>query len=507
VSGRVYLVGAGPGEPGLMTMKGVECLRRADVLVYDRLISPALLDYAPAQAERIYVGKVSGDHAMPQSEINHLLIQKAREGKTVVRLKGGDPFVFGRGGEEALALVTAGISLEIVPGVSSAIAAPACAGIPVTHRGLSSSFAVFTGHRERSTPFSTLASPLADTLIFLMGVENLQDIVRSLLEAGCSVETPAALVRWGTTPRQETVVGTLSDILERSRELEPPAVLVVGQVVTLREQVGWFEKRPLFGKRILVTRAQEQAGELVSLLAEQGAEPIEFPVIQLAPVQDTAQLDEALTRRYDWVIFTSVNGVRAVWERLQAAERDARALSGTRLCAIGPATAQALATHGVRADFVPTEYVAQAILAGIGDVSGQRILLPRADIARQTLADGLRRKGAVVDEVAAYRTVIADDQAFHSHAIRNMLVDDQIDAITFTSSSTVRGLVNALGTDVGIHPLLEREIPKSKVPVIACIGPVTAQTARELGLSVDVVAPDHTLEGLVAALVSYYQAG
>ncbi|MBI5956709.1 MAG: uroporphyrinogen-III C-methyltransferase, partial [Chloroflexi bacterium] len=419
ISGIVYIVGAGPGDPGLITVKGVECLRRADVIIYDRLVSPHLLDYAPFQAERIYVGKASSDHILSQKETNRLLVERARQGKTVVRLKGGDPFVFGRGGEEALALVEACIPFEVVPGVTSAIAAPAYAGIPVTHRGVARSFAVFSGHRTEGEtrgggdaetaavssqpsavsrpPSAVSRQPSADTLgsecgpwtveretqIFLMGVENLGSIVASLLEEGYSPEMPVALVRWGTTPQQETVVGTLGDIVERGRGVHPPAVLVVGQVVSLRERLKWFEDRPLFGKRILVTRSREQASKLSCLLAEQGAEPIEFPVIQILPMEDDTPLDEALAHPHDWVIFTSANGVKAVWDRLQAAGRDARAFAGVRLCAIGPATAAELASHGLHADFVPAEYVAEAIVAGIGDVAGQRILLPRADIAQE----------------------------------------------------------------------------------------------------------------------------
>jgi uroporphyrinogen III methyltransferase/synthase len=493
MSGMVYLVGAGPGDPGLITVKGLECLRRADVLIYDRLVAPELLEHAPAQTERIYAGKASSDHTLPQDQINALLVQKVREGRTVVRLKGGDPFVFGRGGEEALALAEAGLPFEIVPGVSSAVAGPAYAGIPVTQRGIAASFAVLTGHRADQA----LACPssVADTLVFLMGVENLVKIVNSMLEAGCDPQTPAALIRWGTRPQQETVVGTLGDIVERGQNMQPPAILIVGQVVALREKLRWFERRPLFGKRILVTRTREQASELSALLVAQGAEPIEFPVIQVLPAQDIRPLDEALTRRYDWVIFTSVNAVKAVWARLQAIGRDARAFGGARLGAIGPATAEELTLHGLRADFVPTEYVAEAILTGIGDVAGQRILLPRADVAREALAEGLRQKGASVDQVIAYRTLPLDADDLKTQEVRAMLVSGQIDAITFTSSSTVRGFVKS--------PISHLQ---SQMPFVACIGPITADTARELGLPVNVVALEYTLEGLVAALVTHYRS-
>jgi uroporphyrinogen III methyltransferase/synthase len=467
-------------------------LRRADVVVYDRLVAPALLDYAPAHAEKIYVGKASSDHTMSQNEINALLIAQARGGKIVVRLKGGDPFVFGRGGEEALALADAGIAFEIVPGVTSAIAAPAYAGIPVTHRGVAASFIVATGHRADESPISNPRSP---THVFLMGVENLASIVASLIESGRDATTPAALVRWGTTPQQQTIVGTLANIVERARDLQPPAVLIVGDVVNLRARLQWFENRPLFGKRILVTRAREQASELARRLAELGAEPIEFPTIRIAPLDDYAQLDAALAQKYDWVIFTSVNGVRFVWERLTALGRDARAFADTHLAAIGSATAEALARHGLRADFVPREYVAEAIVEQIGEVAGQRVLLPRADIARETLAHDLRARGAHVDDVAAYRTIITDASDPRAQDIRAQLERGEIDVITFTSSSTVRGFVNAI------------QFPISNLQslIVACIGPVTVHTARELGLRVDVVAEEHTIAGLVAALVEFTQ--
>lgn len=489
---QVYLIGAGPGDPNLITVKGVECLRRADVVVYDRLVAPALLDYAPAHAEKIYVGKASGEHTMSQAEINALLIEKARAGKIVARLKGGDPFVFGRGGEEALALAEAGIAFEIVPGITSAIAAPAYAGIPVTHRGVAASFVVATGHRDERFQVSGFKFEDVDTLVFLMGVENLASIVTSLLESGHDAMTPATLVRWGTTPQQQTIVGNLGNIVERARALKPPAVLVVGDVVNLRERLQWFENRPLFGKRILVTRAREQASELARRLAELGAEPIEFPTIRIAPLDDYAQLDAALAQKYDWVIFTSVNGVRFVWERLTALGRDARAFAGARLAAIGSATAEALAQHGLRADFVPREYVAEALAAQIGDVRGQRILLPRADIARETLAHELRARGAHVDDIAAYRTVTIAASDPRAQEIRAQLERGEIDAITFTSSSTVRGFINC-------------QLPIDNFQLtIACIGPVTARTVRELGLRVDVVAEEYTIAGLVAALEKFY---
>ncbi|MCI0478103.1 MAG: uroporphyrinogen-III synthase, partial [Anaerolineales bacterium] len=334
-----------------------------------------------------------------------------------------------------------------------------------------------------------------DTLVCLMGVENLANIVTGLLESGSNAATPAALVRWGTTTQQETIIGNLGNIVERARDLKPPAVLIVGEVVNLREKLQWFENRPLFGKRILVTRAREQASELSRRLAELGAEPIEFPVIQIQPLDDYAKLDIALAQKFDWVIFTSGNGVRFVWQRLTALGRDARAFADTRLGAIGPATAEELARHGLRADFVPREYVAEAILEQIGDVTGQRFLLPRADIARGTLAEGLRARGASVDEVAVYRTVTTDANDPRAQEIRALIESGEIDAITFTSSSTVRGLINCQ------FPIANCQL------TIACIGPVTAHTARDLGLHVDIVAEEYTIAGLVVTLVNFYQRG
>lgn len=500
MNGKVYLVGAGPGDPGLITVRGAACLRRADTVVYDRLVAPELLAYAPEHAERIYVGKASSDHTLPQAEINRLLVERARAGRCVVRLKGGDPFVFGRGGEEALALVEAGIAFEVVPGVSSSIAAPAYAGIPLTHRGVAASFAVHTGHRaagaDPAGPDGGQAA--ADTLVYLMGVENLEAIAAELLAAGRAADTPAALIHRGTTPRQRTVIGRLDNIVELARGVPPPALLVVGQVVALRDRLNWFEARPLAGRRILVTRTRSQAGELAALLAEEGAEAIEFPTISIEPVADAAALDAALLAAYDWIVFTSANGVQAAWARLAALGRDARAFAGARLCAIGPATAAELARRGLIADFVPAEYVAEAVVAGLDVAAGQRVLLPRADIARPDLAEGLRRRGARVDEVVAYRTRIAGPADPRAAEIAAMLARGEIDALTFTSSSTVRGFAAALGLADGGRPR------GWAWPRVACIGPITARTAREMGAPVDVVAETYTLPGLVAALKSHF---
>ncbi len=486
----------------------MERLREADVVVYDRLVNPLLLREARDGAELIYVGKTAGRHAVPQEGINTLLIERAGEGKVVVRLKGGDPFVFGRGGEEAEALAEAGIPFEIVPGVTSAIAAPAYAGIPATHRDYTSSFAVITGHEDPTKEDSTggFASAVdwakistgIGTLIFLMGVGNLPLIVERLIEHGRSPQTPVALVRWGTEPRQETVTGTLGNIVENAQAagLRPPAAIVIGGVVSLREKLRWFDRldrRPLLGRRVLVTRAREQASVLSERLMELGAEPIEFPVIQVVPPEDYSPLDGAIRQLscYGWIVFTSVNGVKAFVGRLRAQGMDVRALGGLKLCAIGPATAAELSQYCLNVDFVPQRYVAEAIVQGIGDVAGQRILLPRADIARGALATGLVEAGAEVDEVVAYRTVLADSP---DENVKDMLLSGEIGIVTFTSSSTVRNFATMMrGRDLA-------EILKGAM--VACIGPVTAKTARALGIRVDVVAEEYTIEGLISALVS-----
>ena len=501
VRGFVSLIGAGPGDPGLLTLRGAEALAAADVVIYDYLANPALLAHAQPEAARIYVGKKAGCHTLSQDEINALLVKRALAGQQVARLKGGDPFVFGRGGEEALALAQAGVPFEVIPGVTSAVAAPAYAGIPVTHRGLASSFAVITGHEdptkgESAIDWARLATGV-DTLVFLMGVGNLPRIVEQLVAHGRPPETPVALVRWGTTPSQQTVGGTLADIVERVKAagLRPPAVTIVGPVAALRETLHWFESRPLFGQRVLVTRTREQASALSARLRALGAEAIELPTIRIVPPEDWRPLDEAvaLVSRYDWIVFTSASGVRFFWERLAGAGMDARALSGVRLAAIGPATAGALAAHGLRADYVPSEYVAEAIAAGMGDVQGQRVLLPRADIARPALANLLRQGRAEVVEVTAYRTL---KPTVDTGKLDELLA--QVTVATFTSSSTVRNLA-AMAQDANLD--LQRLLGKA---AIACIGPITAQTARELSLPVHVMAEEYTIDGLVEALICYF---
>jgi uroporphyrinogen III methyltransferase/synthase len=498
----VYLVGAGPGDPGLITQKALDCLARAEVIVYDRLLDHKLLEAANPEAERIYVGKSATKHALEQAEINWLLVEKARESKLVVRLKGGDPFVFGRGGEEAETLAANRIPFEVVPGVSSAIAVPAYAGIPVTHRGLASSFAVITGHEDPGKTSSSInwekLATGADTLIFLMGLQNLSGIVDKLLEFGRAPETPVAVIKNGTYPNQQTITSHLDNIERevRQHKLTPPAVVVVGQVVKLRDKLGWFEARPLNGLRVMVTRARRQASVLSRLLAERGAVSIELPAIDIKPVADTTELDRAIQNAadYQWLVFTSSNGVEAFFHRLYALGLDSRTLAGLRIAAIGPATAAALSSSGISADYCPPVFTNAALLGGFRGlgIAGQRLLLPRADIADQTLTDGLAALGAMVYEVVAYRTTPPVDTATET---KRLLTAGEIDLVTFTSSSTVINLMAALDRVAG-------NLSGVKV---ACIGPTTAATARASGLTVDIEAVEQTMPGLVQSIEDYFR--
>lgn len=503
-SGKVYLVGAGPGDPKLLTLRGKEVLEQADVVLYDYLANPALLLHAPDRAERIYVGRRGKGKYPAQDEINRVLVDRARQGKVVVRLKGGDPFVFGRGGEEAEVLAAARIEFEVVPGVTAAIAAPAYAGIPVTHRTLASTVTFVTGHEDPDKPTTVLEWPkLAGshgTLVFLMGMKNLPAIVSNLVSEGRAASTPVAIIRWGTRAAQQTVVGTLSDIVEKAdaAKLEPPTVIVVGEVVRLRPQLNWFEHRPLFGKRILMTRAKAQAAEMAALLAAYGAEPVEAPTIEIVAPADWVSVDRAIgeIQSYRWVIFTSVNGVSQFMTRLRTQGLDARCLAGRTICCIGPRTAQELEKFGVRADVMPAEYQAEGILAALGGPSMKesRVLIPRAEVARETLPDELRTRGAVVDVVPVYRTVAPK---VNVEALRQQLMNREIHAASFTSSSTVRNFVDLLGGAQAAKDLL-------KPVTIACIGPITAQTVEEYGLTVTILSRENTVPALVDAIAEHY---
>ena len=500
MTGKVYLVGAGPGDPGLITVKGMRALEQAQVVVYDRLVDPVLLQAVPESAERIFVGKARGRQQMTQPEINQLLVDKASEGLTVVRLKGGDPFIFGRGGEEALELKANGLPFEIVPGVTSAIAGPAYAGIPLTHRGIATTFTVVSGSEDPSKPGSTVPWEVlaknGGTLVVLMGWASLEKILGTLQKEGLPPTTPAALVQWGTWSSQKTVTGCIENILDLGKEagLTPPVVTVIGDVVNLREKLAWFDTRTLFGKRVLITRSRSQASRLRALLEQAGANAVELPTIQISPLEDFSELDATLSKLQDfqWVIFASANAVESVFERLEAQGKDARAMAGTTIGAIGPATAQALARRGITADFVPSRPVSEVVLKELSgrDWKGVSVLLPSADIGRDELEKGLTKMGARVNRLAAYRNVPVEGV---SDLAKEAFLDG-VDVVTFTSSSTVRNLVEMLNGD-------RKALDSS---FIACIGPVTSATARELGLRVDLEASEHTVEGLVEALISHF---
>jgi len=501
--GKVFLVGAGPGDAGLFTLKGVEAIKRADVVVYDYLASKTLLKFAKEDAELLYVGKRGGDHTLPQDKINQLIIEKALQGKTVARLKGGDPFIFGRGGEEAQEMIQKGVSFEIIPGITSAIAVPAYARIPLTHRSHTSTVAFITGHEDptkndSSIEWEKIATGVG-TLVFLMGVSNLKNIVDKLIANGRSPDTPAALIRWGTTPKQRTVTGTLRNIVSEVEKagLKPPCIIVVGDVVGLRKELNWFEKRPLFGKRVIVTRSRKQASKLSNLLEENGAEVIEFPTIKIVPPRSFDDLDKAVDNlsRYDWAVFTSVNGVKSFLERLKEKGKDIRELKGVRIAAIGPATADEMKRLGIIVDLIPDEYRAEALVdffAKEGAV-GLKILVPRAAFAREILPDKLREMGADVDVVAAYETVKPDENA---EEIKEMLKQGEIDLITFTSSSTVINFVNMFEKD-SVKEIL-------KGVTIASIGPITAKKAEEFSLTSHIVPEKFTIESLVHSVVKYF---
>ena len=505
MSGKVFLVGAGPGDPRLLTVGAMNCLKQADVVVYDHLADESILSYVPAKAECIYVGKQSSKHTMRQEDINVLLADKADEGKTVVRLKGGDPFVFGRGGEEALVLLSRGVPFEVLPGVTSAISVPAYAGIPVTHRGVAVSFAVITGHEdptkaESHIQWKHLATGV-DTLIFLMGIANLPVITKNLMDNGCPADTPAAIIRWGTRTNQETYVTTLGDAAAMVQRdgIRPPAIFIVGEVVKLREQLRWFDRadiRPLHGKRVLVTRARAQASALTEKLTALGADCIEAPVIRIVPPPDDyAALDTAIRElhTYHWLIFTSVNGVEHFFTRLHHAGKDTRTLGYAKIAAIGSATANALCSYGIHADLVPEEFRAEAVAEALASIlpPRARILLPRAQEARDVLPESLRACGAAVDVTPAYETL---PELNGGEELVERLKNGEIDFVTFTSSSTVKNLVQQLGN---ITPLQQVKI--------ACIGPVTAKTARNFAIEPDIVAETYTIDGLVNAIREYMQ--
>ena len=498
-AGKCFLVGAGPGDLGLVTLRAKECLEQAEVVVYDYLCNAEMLGWAPTEAEKIFAGKKAGAHTLAQDEINALLVEKTGDGKRVVRLKGGDPFLFGRGGEEAQALARAGLRFEIVPGVTSAIAGPAYAGIPVTHRGSNSHVTFFTGHEdpaktESSIDFGALAK-LGGTQVMLMGVERIEAISREMLANGMRADLPVALIRWATTGRQETLVGTLENIAQRVAEagFAAPAVAVFGEVVSLREELNWFENRPLSGKRIVVTRTRSQAGVLSAQLRALGADVIELPTIRIEPPTDLRAFAELVqdSHVYDWIVFTSPNGVTAFFDLFYKLYSDAREIGGAKIAAIGPATAQRVKEHHLHVDLQPEEFVAESVVREFkkqGGVENLRILLARAEKARDVLPKELSAMGGIVDEGIAYRTV---PETRDENGARRRLLEEGADLITFTSSSTVENF-------------LALELPWPAGMQIASIGPVTSKTAREHGLTVDVEARRHDIPGLVEAIRKFY---
>ena len=497
--GSVSLVGAGPGDSALISVRGAARLIQADVVLHDKLVGPELLDLPRPDAERIFVGKWRGTHVWTQDEINNALVKHARAGRRVVRLKGGDPFVFGRGGEEAVQLAEAGIPFEIVPGITAAFGAPASAGIPLTHRGMSRSFVLVTGHdtddAEHPIDFAALAQ--METIAFYMGMKHLEDHCTRLIEAGMPANTPAAVIRWGTRPEQHTIVGTLGDLPARVRDenIEPPAMILIGQVVRLREKIQWFECRPLAGQRIIVTRPAEQSPALTGPLIALGAEVIEAPAIVVEPVDDPAAIDDAILnlQRYEWLVLTSGNGVNALFSRIDALGLDSRALGGVRIAAIGSATREVLLSRGVRPDLLPDEAVGESIGAALiaAGVAGHRILLLRADIARPRLVDMLREAGATCDDIAAYRTVGATTLP---RGLNDRLKRGDVDWATFTSPSSFENFT-ALLDDAGREAL--RSIR------IASIGPVTTQAIAAAGMTATIEADPHNADGLVEAIRTY----
>src|SRR5438128_4862060 len=501
-SGTVYLVGAGPGDPGLVTLRAKECIENADAIVYDHLANPQMLSWARDDAEIVYAGKEAGESQLSQQEINALLIEKAREGKQVVRLKGGDPFVFGRGAEEAQAIADAGIPFEVVPGITSAIAGPAYAGIPMTHRAHNSHVTFFTGYEdpakaESAIDYAALAK-LGGTQVMLMGVERLGSITSEMLKQGVRSDLPVALVRSATTGKQETLTGTLADIAQKAvtSDFKAPAVAVFGEVVALRDGLNWYEKRPLMGKRIVVTRTRKQASVLSGKLRALGAHVIELPTIRIEPPSNLREFAELVqdAHIYDWIVFTSANGVEALFDVFFKLYDHAREIGGVHIAAIGPATAQRVKDFHLHVDLQPDEFVAEAVVREFkkqGSIENLRILLVRAETARDTLPKELSALGAIVDEAFAYRTV---PETRDPTGARRQLTKEGADLITFTSSSTVENFL-ALG------------LPWPKGMQVASIGPITSKTARDHGLNIDVEARRHDIDGLVEAIGDFFAAG
>ncbi len=507
--GKVYLIGAGPGDPTLITVKGMNLLKKAEVVVYDYLASPKLLQYVPQDAEFIYAGKRGGvQHTHTQAEINQMLVDHALAGRTVVRLKGGDPFIFGRGGEEIEELVKAGVPFEVVPGVTSATAAATYAGVPITHREYTSSVAFVTGHEDPTKANSNIAwDKLATgvgTLVFYMGIKNLPSITEKLIQHGRDPQTKVAVVRWASTPIQRSVVGTLETIAEivKQEDIKPPALVVVGEVVNLRDKINWFEKRPLFGKRVLVTRTREQASELVAGLEDKGADCVEFATIAIEKPDSWEALDRELKQidSYHWLLFTSINAIKYFFNRLFEVGMDARDLKGPRIGVVGTTTAEILASYGITADLVPEEFTGEGLAESLlaQGVKGQKILIPRALKAREVLPETLREAGAEVNVVPVYQNIRPEGQ---TELLRKEFEEKGIDVVTFTSSSTVTNFLHMLNAKD--QDELARLLEGVK---IAVIGPITAKTARKNGLEVHIQPEVYTIPALIDSIMEYFQS-
>ncbi len=503
----VYIIGAGPGDPGLITVRGLQCLMAADVVLYDHSVHTRLLRHARADAEKIDVGLAS-PQPLDQEAICYLISEKAREGKTIARLKWGDPFVFDSGGAEALFLHEQGVRFEVVPGIPAGIGTASYAGVPLTYAGGGDTLTFVRGHEDGSTALPpidwTSLARLDGTIVCYVGPDQLPHVLAALVSHGRPPGDTAALVYNGTLPTQETITGSLDDIARTVRQSgdRRPAILVVGRVAALREHVRWFDARPLFGKRILVTRPREDAAEFVELLESLGAEAIEAPMIRILPPEDYRPLDEVCARagRFDWIVFSSANAVEAFMSRLLASPFDVRALHGVKLCAVGPVTAERLTRNGLKVDLVPAEYRAERIghaMSQQGDVRGLRVLLPRADIGREVIADALRNMGAEVTEVVAYRTVPAEFDREGDLDIYRLLLDRQIDVVTFTSASAVRAFVKVLGAEPAADLL--------RSTVVASIGPVTAAAATHYAIQTSIMPAHYTIPALTTSIVEYFQ--
>ena len=503
-NGIVYLIGAGPGDPGLITVRGLKLITQADVVVYDYLANPKFLESARPDAEIIYVGKMGGAHTKTQEEINQIIVDRCRDGKKVARLKGGDPYIFGRGGEEAEELVKAGLKFEVVPGVTAASAATAYSGIPLTHRDHTATVAFVTGHEDPTKEHSNIhwdkLATSVGTIVFYMGIKNLPNIVENLINNGRSPDTPCAVIRRGSHPDQKTVTGPLRDIakIAAAAGIKPPALTVVGDVVSLKPVLDWYETKPLYGRKIVVTRAREQASDFAEALAELGAEVIEFPTIEIVPPKSWAELDAALGKlgSYDWIVFTSVNGVGYFVKRLFEKDMDIRDLKGLKVLAIGPKTAEAVRALGVKVDFVPKEYRAESIIEGMkDDMAGKKILIPRAKVAREVLPEEMRKLGAEVTIAECYETIRPEA---NKEKVRALFEEKQIDAVTFTSSSTVENFVSMWGSR-------EEALKLMNGVTVASIGPITSDTARGLGLNPTIEPKQFTTAALAQELEKRFQ--